>query len=52
MFLIRLVLSKAHCILISELIFRTDLANAEKLVAKLPEIYGKMAKNESALASK
>ena len=26
------------------------LAKAKKFVAKLPEIYGKMAKNESALA--
>ena len=28
------------------------IANAKNVVAKLPEIYGKMAKNESALASK
>ena len=27
------------------------LANAKKLIANLPEKYGKMAKNESALAS-
>ena len=31
---------------------RSGVANAKKVVAKLPEIYGKMAKNESALASK
>ena len=28
------------------------IANAKKLVAKLPEKYGKMAKKESVLASK